>query len=77
LNTKIDVTNSVVGKMTDGGFKLSLNDVEIGTLSYENGAPEYQLTDGFTAEGQRVYKLQGQDPTKVKSYVDNCDQGWC
>jgi hypothetical protein len=74
---RTDVTDMLVGKMTEGGFQLHYADQQIGSVSYQTGEPQFHLSQGFVAEGERVYHIGTEDPTEVRSYVYKCDKGWC
>jgi hypothetical protein len=77
MTASLDVTDMIVGRMTEDGFRLSLNEEEIGGVHFKQGTPQFHLNAGYTASGFRVFKLQEKDPSEARSYVYDCDKGWC
>lgn len=72
---RLDITDRVVGKFTDGQLNLYLESEKIGQMVSEN---QYNLKQGFEFQNSRFYQHADVLSKKDEKYVDCDDEnGWC
>lgn len=74
--TKLDITDRVVGKLENGEIELYLENEPIGRVKL-HGKAEFELDQRFAVDGQRIYQNASIIEQPDAKYTD-CDQGgWC
>ncbi|MDQ0225474.1 YusG family protein [Metabacillus niabensis] len=72
---RLDITDRVVGKFTDGQLNLYLESEKIGQMVSEN---QYNLKQGYEFQNSRFYQYADVPSKKDEKYVDCDDEnGWC
>ncbi|MCA1319716.1 YusG family protein [Bacillus tianshenii] len=77
-NKRLDITDRVVGKMSDQGFNLYVENESIGSMTFTEQGNQYSLKNGYEQEGSRIFQQVQVPSEKDAKYVD-CDyeNGWC
>lgn len=77
-NKRLDITDRVVGKMSEQGFNLFVEKEPIGQLTFTEQGNQYSLKNGYEMEGSRIYQ-QVQVPSENDAKYVDCDDenGWC
>ncbi|MBM7618170.1 hypothetical protein JOC95_000012 [Bacillus tianshenii] len=75
---RLDITDRVVGKMSDQGFNLYVENESIGSMTLTEQGNQYSLKNGYEQEGSRIFQQVQVPSEKDAKYVD-CDyeNGWC
>jgi hypothetical protein len=72
---RLDITDRVVGKFTDGQLNLYLEKEMIGQMVSENN---YDLKAGYELNNNRFYQFADVITGPDQKYVDCDDEnGWC
>jgi hypothetical protein len=72
---RLDITDRVVGKFTDGQLNLYLEKEMIGQMVSENN---YDLKTGYEFNNSRFYQFADVITGQDQKYVDCDDEnGWC
>ncbi|OAS87665.1 MULTISPECIES: YusG family protein [Metabacillus] len=72
---RLDITDRVVGKFTDGQLNLYLEKEMIGQMVSENN---YDLKTGYEFNNSRFYQFADVITGSDQKYVDCDDEnGWC
>ena len=72
---RLDITDRVVGKFTDGQLNLYLEKEMIGQMVSENN---YDLKSGYEFNNSRFYQFADGLTGSDQKYVDCDDEnGWC
>jgi hypothetical protein len=72
---RVDITDRVVGKFTDGQLNLYLEKEMIGQMVSENN---YDLKTGYEFNNSRFYQFADVITGSDQKYVDCDDEnGWC
>jgi hypothetical protein len=77
-NKRLDITDRVVGKMSDQGFNLYVENESIGQMTFTEQGNQFSLKNGYEQEGSRIFQQVQVPSEKDAKYVD-CDyeNGWC
>lgn len=73
---KIDITDSVIGKIKNGEIELFLENSSIGKIKLPEGI-SFQLEHHFEADQQKIYKNVTVTGGHDAKYTDCDDGGWC
>lgn len=77
--SKVEVTDRIVGKLKDGYMELYLDNERIGKLELpQSGSLKIQLDPSFEVDGQKIYKQIDTVENPNIKYTDCDDEaGWC
>ncbi|WP_223701418.1 YusG family protein [Sutcliffiella deserti] len=77
-NKRLDITDRVVGKLSDSGFTLFVEEESIGQVTLSEQGNQYSLKNGYEQEGSKIFQQVQVPSAKDAKYVD-CDyeNGWC
>lgn len=77
-NKRLDITDRVVGKLSDQGFNLYVENESIGQVTFTEQGNQYSLRKGYEQEGSRIFQQVQVPSEKDAKYVDCDDEnGWC
>ncbi|MGM0836183.1 MAG: YusG family protein [Bacillota bacterium] len=77
-NKRLDITDRVVGKLSDQGFNLYVENESIGQVTFTEQGNQYSLRNGYEQEGSRIFQQVQVPSEKDVKYVDCDDEnGWC
>ncbi|WP_180994088.1 DUF2553 family protein [Bacillus sp. Marseille-P3661] len=71
---KIDITERVYGKLTNGEMALYADETQIGQY---NGKNEVNLLPGYEYSQDRFFETIESTVKPGEQYVDHCEDGWC
>ncbi|WP_231686801.1 YusG family protein [Bacillus sp. JCM 19034] len=74
---KVDVTSQVEAKYENGKLNLYMGDAKVGQVLETNEGLQHEMAAGFEFDKDKIYRYENKQPNQVRSYVDNCDDGWC
>ena len=75
---RLDVTDRIVGKLSENQMNLYEEDNLIGRIVFTNQGNEYQLNEGFEQNENKIYKYADVTTGPDQKYVDCDDEnGWC
>lgn len=73
---KLDVTERIHGKLKDGNMILYLDDEQVGEIQMASGTANYQLSQKFELNNNKIYLKQDEKKLEEQD-TDDCDLGWC
>lgn len=77
-NKRLDITDRVVGKLSDQGFNLYVENESIGQVIFTERGNQYSLKNGYEQEGSHIFQQVQVPSEKDAKYVDCDDEnGWC
>ncbi|MEH7109200.1 MULTISPECIES: YusG family protein [Bacillaceae] len=74
--SKIDVTDRVVGKLKNGEIQLFIENTPIGKIKMSDHI-QVELDHHFEAEQQKIYQHVTVTEGRDAKYTDCDDGGWC
>ncbi|AZB44318.1 DUF2553 family protein [Bacillus sp. FJAT-42376] len=75
---RIDVTDKVTGKFSNGQMNLYLDNQPIGTMTYGENGSKFELKSGIEQAENRFFQMADVPEKRDEKYVDCDDQnGWC
>lgn len=77
--SKVEVTDRIIGKLKDGYMELYFDNEPIGKLELpQSGTLNIQLDPSFEVKGQKIYKQMATVEEPNMKYTDCDDEtGWC
>ncbi|TWI60074.1 YusG family protein [Halalkalibacter nanhaiisediminis] len=74
---RVDVTSRVKGMYENGEMNLYMGEAKVGKVIETNQGLQHEMAEGFEFEEDKIFRYEHDQPSKVKSYVDSCEEGWC
>lgn len=75
---RVEITNRVTGKFSDGQFHLYANDEQIGRMTSGPDGSKFELKEGYEHDQNRFYQMADIPSGTTQQYVDCDDEnGWC
>ncbi|MFT4412920.1 YusG family protein [Fredinandcohnia humi] len=77
-NSRIEITDRVVGKLKNNEMNLYVEQEPIGKIKFSNDGPKYELKQGYEYEENKIYTYADISTSPDMKYVDCDDEnGWC
>ena len=75
---RLDVTDRIVGKLSENQMNLYEEDNLIGRIVFTNQGNQYELKEGFEQDENKIYKYADVTTEPDQKYVDcDAENGWC
>ncbi|MFS0863640.1 YusG family protein [Fredinandcohnia sp. 179-A 10B2 NHS] len=76
--SRIDITDRVVGKLGNNEMDLFVEQEPIGKISFTNSGAQYELKQGYEQEENKIFTYADVTTSPDQKYVDCDDEnGWC